>query len=124
MTLADQTELKTSTGTPSGQPGMPERPPSGGMGELLVMLVPMILIFYFVFIRPENKRRKEKEALLGSVKPKDKVVTIGGLFGTVVEIDGDEIVLQVDPKRDVKLRFRRSAVDVVVRAEEKTEEKK
>lgn len=77
------------------------------------MFVPMILIFYFLFIRPEGKRRKEKEALMAGIKPKDKVVTIGGLHGTVVEVEGEEVVLLVDAKKDVKLRFRRTAIDVV-----------
>ena len=80
---------------------------------MLVMLVPMFIIFYLLIIRPENKRRKEKESLLGAIKPKDKVVTIGGLHGTVVEIDGDDVVLLVDSKKDVKMRFRRSAIDSI-----------
>jgi len=83
------------------------------------MLVAMGLIFYFLLIRPESKRKKEKEALLSSLKPKDKVVTVGGLHGTVVEVDGDEVVLLVDPRKDVKLRFRRSSVDMVAAAEER-----
>lgn len=80
------------------------------------MIGPMMLIFYFLFIRPENKRRKEKETLMAQMKPKDKVVTIGGLYGTIVEIDGDDVVLLVDSKKDVKMRFRRTAVDVVEQA--------
>lgn len=100
----------TSTGTPTG-PGGP--PPGGGIESMLVMLVPMFLIFYLLIIRPENKRRKEKENLLGAIKAKDKVVTIGGLHGTVVEVDGDDVVLLVDSKKDVKMRFRRSAIDSI-----------
>jgi preprotein translocase subunit YajC len=80
---------------------------------MLVMLVPMFLIFYLLIIRPENKRRKEKESVLGTVKAKDKVVTIGGQYGVVVEVDGDDVVLLVDPKKDVKMRFRRSAIDSI-----------
>jgi preprotein translocase subunit YajC len=121
--LAAEQQTTTSTGTPPGGPPAGQ-PPQPGFDSLLVMLVPMILIFYLVFIRPENKKRKEKEALLASVKPKDKVVTIGGLYGTVVDIDGDEIVLLVDPRKDVKMRFRRNAVDVVQRAEDKEKDRK
>ena len=109
---------KTSTGVPPAGPlGQPQ--PQGGFDSLLIMLVAMGLIFYFLLIRPESKRKKEKEALLNSLKSKDKVVTIGGLHGTVVEVDGDEVVLLVDPKKDVKLRFRRSSVDLIEAAEEK-----
>jgi preprotein translocase subunit YajC len=102
-----------------GSSSTPQPPPQGGMESLLIMLVAMGLIFYFLLIRPESKRKKEKEALLNSLKARDKVVTIGGLHGTVVDVDGDEVVLLVDPKKDVKLRFRRSSVDIIESAEEK-----
>ena len=118
--MAEQ-QTTTSTGTP-GNPGGPPSgnpPPDGGFGQLLVMVVPMILIFYFLFIRPESKRRKQWESMLAAVKPKDKVVTKGGIVGTVVDIDGEEIVLLVDPKKDVKLRFRRAAIEMVEHAAEK-----
>lgn len=106
-----------TTGTPS-QAGGPPPPaqPQGNPFDIFIMIVPMMLIFYFLFIRPENKRRKEKETLMAQLKPKDKVVTIGGLFGTIVEIDGDEVVLLVDPKKEVKMRFRRTAIDLVEQA--------
>jgi preprotein translocase subunit YajC len=81
---------------------------------MVPMLVAMVIIIYLFFIRPESKRKKEKEALLSSVKVKDRVATIGGLLGTVAEIEGDEIVLVVDNKKDVKVRYRRSAIDTVL----------
>ena len=91
----------------------------GDMSQLLVMVVPMILIFYFLFIRPENKKRKQWEAMLSETKPKDRVITKGGIVGTVVEIDKDEMVLLIDPKKDVKVRFRRAAIETVEHAEDK-----
>lgn len=100
--------------------------PSGGeqLMQMLITFLPLMIIFYLFFIRPESKRRKEKEQLLGAVKAKDKVITIGGLHGTVVEVEGDEVVLLVDPKKDVKMRFRRSAIDTINPVEAKKEEKK
>lgn len=100
-------------------PVLPSQPqdPMGSLYGMLMLLVPMGLFFYFFMIRPESKRRKEREQLLNSVKVKDKVVTIGGIHGTVVDIETNEIVLLVDPKKDVKIRFRRSAVDSVELAE-------
>jgi len=91
---------------------------TGGSGEggiyfLLMWLVPMGLFFYFFMIRPESKRRREREQLLNAVKAKDKVVTIGGIHGTVVAVEKDEIVVQVDPKKDVKLRLRRTSIDSI-----------
>jgi preprotein translocase subunit YajC len=111
-TTAPSSGPTTSIGQPpNGPQGGP--PQSGGIESMLVMLVPMFIIFYLLIIRPENKRRKEKESLLGAIKPKDKVTTIGGQYGTVVEIDGDDVILLVDSKKDVKMRFRRSAIDSI-----------
>lgn len=107
----------TQQPAPAPQPGQ-GGPPQGFDASPFLMIGAMIVIFWLFFIRPESKRRKEKENLLSSLKVKDKVVTIGGLTATVAEIDGDEVVLLVDPKKDVKLRFRRSAIDSVMRAEE------
>jgi preprotein translocase subunit YajC len=98
-----------------GQPGAGQG--AGGGAEqlysMLMLIVPMGLFFYFFMIRPESKRRKEREQVLNSVKVKDKVVTIGGIHGTVVDVEPTEIVILVDAKKDVKMRFRRSAIDSV-----------
>ena len=124
--MADQAEAtpRPTTSVPPPPPGQPGAPPQGGFDSLLLMLVAMGLIFYFLLIRPESKRRKEKEALLSALKTRDKVVTIGGLHGTVVEVDGDEVVLLVDPKKDVKLRFRRSSVEAIEASAEKEKDKR
>lgn len=125
--MADQAEAtpRPTTSVPPLVPGQPEKqPPQQGFDSLLLMLVAMGLIFYFLLIRPESKRRKEKEALLSALKTRDKVVTVGGLHGTVVEVDGDEVVLLVDPKKDVKLRFRRSSVEAIQASEEKEKDKR
>ena len=58
---------------------------SAGMGSTVIMLVLMIAIFYFMLIRPENKRKKEAEQMRGAVKKGDKIVTIGGIVGVVVK---------------------------------------
>jgi preprotein translocase subunit YajC len=106
--------LVIAADAPAG-PGGPAGPgdPMGSLYGMLMLLVPMGLFFYFFMIRPEKKRRQEREQVLNSVKVKDKVVTIGGIHGTVVDVEPTEIVILVDPKKDVKMRFRRSAVDSV-----------
>ena len=65
-----------------------------GMGSTLVMMVLMIAIFYFMLIRPENKRKKEAEQMRSSVKKGDKITTIGGITGTVVDVKESRIVLE------------------------------
>ena len=86
---------------------------------MLFPLMAMAILFYLFIIRPETRRKKEKDAVMNSLKVKDEVVTIFGLYGTVVSIDGDDVVLLVDPKKEIKMRVRRAAIDSVVTKEEK-----
>ena len=65
-----------------------------GMTSSIVMLVAMLAIFYFMLIRPENKRKKEAEQMRSSVKTGDKIVTIGGITGTVVNVKDSRIVIE------------------------------
>ena len=64
------------------------------MGSTVIMLVLMVGVFYFMLIRPENKRKKEAEAMRGAVKTGDKITTIGGVIGTVVNVKEDKIVIE------------------------------
>ena len=88
--------------------------PAGG-GQLWQMLLPFILmfvVFYFLLIRPQQKKQKQRNQMLSQLKKGDKIVTIGGLHGTIVELTDDTVVLRVN---DVtKLTFDRSAVSSVV----------
>ena len=67
---------------------------TAGMSSSLIMLVAMLAIFYFMLIRPENKRKKEAEEMRNSVKTGDKIVTIGGITGTVVNVKDARIVIE------------------------------
>lgn len=60
----------------------------------MLMLLLMIAIFYFMLIRPENKRKKEAEQMRSSVKTGDKIITIGGIVGTVVNVKENRIVIE------------------------------
>ena len=63
-------------------------------GSTIIMLGVMVAIFYFMLIRPENKRKKEAENMRSSLKVGDKVTTIGGIMGKVVHVDGDKFVME------------------------------
>ena len=67
---------------------------AGGMGSSMIMLVVMLAVFYFMLIRPENKRKKEAEEMRSSVKTGDKITTIGGIVGTVVNVKESKIVIE------------------------------
>ena len=91
-------------------------PPSGGGGGSLVSTIIMFgaifLIFYFMIIRPQQKRAKEREKLLSNMQKGDKVVTSGGLHGTIVHIEDKTVLLQVSD--NVKLKYERSAIATIL----------
>lgn len=64
------------------------------MISTVIMLVAMVAIFYFMLIRPENKRKKEVEQLRSSLKVGDQITTIGGIVGTVVSVKDDKFVIE------------------------------
>lgn len=68
--------------------------PAGSLFSTVLMLVMMLAIFYFMLIRPENKRKKEAEQMRSSVKTGDKITTIGGILGTVVSVKEDRVVIE------------------------------
>ena len=82
---------------------------AAGMTSPLIMMVLMIAIFYFMLIRPENKRKKEAEQMRSSVKKGDKIVTIGGITGTVVDVKENKIVLETGADQ-VRIEFEKWAL--------------
>ncbi len=71
----------------------------------------MFVIFYFLLIRPQQKRTKQRNAMLSDLKKNDKVVTIGGIFGTIVDITEDKVTLRVN--ESTKMTFDRNSVNGV-----------
>ncbi len=88
---------------------------SEGMNFMPLMLM-LIVLFYFVMIRPENKQRKKREALLAAVKKGDRVMTTGGMLGTVVLVHDDEVTIEAG--KNARLRFKRFAIQNILDAEE------
>jgi preprotein translocase subunit YajC len=90
----------------------------GGLVSTLIMFGAIFLIFYFMIIRPQQRRSKEREKMLSNVQKGDKVITSGGLHGIVAGIDEKTILLDVGDK--VKLKFERSAIASVTSASRET----
>jgi preprotein translocase subunit YajC len=83
----------------------------GGSGQLLTMILPfglIILVFYFLIIRPQNKKQKETQRMLSALKKNDRAVTAGGIRGTVVSVKEDTVVMKVDD--NVKIEFSKSSI--------------
>ena len=74
----------------------------------LIMLAGFVLIFYFLLIRPQNKRRKEHQQLVSSLNKGDEVVTAGGVVGTITKVEDDFVKVQVSDQ--VEMRMQKSAV--------------
>ena len=88
-----------------------------GPAGALVQLAPFALIlvvFYFLLIRPQQKKARETQEMLSSLKINDQVVTSGGIHGRVVKLAETEIGLEIAPK--VQIRLQRSAIGQVIRA--------
>jgi preprotein translocase subunit YajC len=79
------------------------------MGSTLLLIGGMIAIFYFMMIRPENKRKKEAEEMRNSVRNGDVVVTIGGIVGTVVDVKEKKVVIETGADR-VRIEFEKWAL--------------
>ena len=80
-----------------------------GMGSTVLMLIMMLAVFYFMLIRPENKRKKEAEQMRSSVKKGDKITTIGGIVGTVVDVKENNIVIETSADQ-VRIEFAKWAI--------------
>jgi preprotein translocase subunit YajC len=75
----------------------------GGMGGALFMILPLILIFYFLLWRPQKKRSDEQRALLSGLKKGDMVVTQGGLQGRITGLTDSTVTLEIAEKVRVKI---------------------
>ena len=82
---------------------------TAAMGSPIIMMVLMIAIFYFMLIRPENKRKKEAEQMRSAVKKGDKITTIGGIVGTVVDVKENRIVIETGADQ-VRIEFEKWAI--------------
>ena len=82
---------------------------AGGMGTTIVMLGVMMVLMYFMLIRPENKRKKQAEQMRSALKSGDEVTTIGGVTGTVVDVKEDKFVLETGADR-VRIEFAKFAL--------------
>lgn len=90
-----------------------------GTGGILVPILIVFAIFYFLVIRPGAKERKQREAQIAALKKHDKVITNAGIHGTVMALEDDAVILQIDPKNNVRVKFSRAAIWQVLTGDEK-----
>ncbi|GIV59626.1 preprotein translocase subunit YajC [Rhodocaloribacter litoris] len=89
--------------------------PADGQANPLAMFLPLILIFivfYFFIIRPQKKKEDQRKKMIEAVKKGDRIVTIGGVHGTVTQVDETSVLAQVDS--NTKLRIEKNAIATVI----------
>lgn len=90
--------------------------PGGQMMTMLITFGLIIFIFYFLVIRPQNKKQKDAKRMLEALKKGDKVVTIGGIRGQVTSVKEQTVTIKIDT--DTKIEVNKSAVSSVVEKKE------
>jgi preprotein translocase subunit YajC len=90
----------------------------GGFGGFLIPLGLMFAIMYFLVIMPQQRQRKKMQAMLAELKAGDKVITSGGIYGTINGIDGDSVILKISSEPQVKIRIARTAIAQVEASED------
>jgi preprotein translocase subunit YajC len=99
-----------------GAAGGPANPTIAVLLQFL-QFVPIFLIIYFLLIRPQQQRQKQLAKMLVDLKKGDRVLTSGGIFGTVIGIDGVKVVIKI--AEETKVEFSKSSITQVILAEQK-----
>ena len=96
-------------GQPAGNGGGGPQGPAAMLQSFLPLIL-IFVIFYFLLIRPQSKKAKEHKQLLENLKKGDKVMTNGGIYGVIDDIDADNITLKIGVGSDVKIKVNRSYI--------------
>lgn len=105
----------TGQAAPGGAPGG-SAAGGGGFGLLVPLLFGLMIFMIVTSMFSGRKEKKRRAEMLASVKKRDRVQTVGGIIGTVVEMKGEEIVLKVDEGSNTRIRFARTAVQQVIKS--------
>jgi preprotein translocase subunit YajC len=104
--LASELGGQTPAGGGAGQPAAN---PLQALWSFLPFIIILVGFFWFT-TRSQKKRDQKRREMLDNIKPKDDVITIGGIQGRVVQVMEDQLVLRVDPEKDVKITIARTGI--------------
>lgn len=110
-------EARPMTADPGalGGPGTNEGAPSGFPPLIIIMFLVITMMIVFSILG-QRRERKKRESLIRAVKKHDKVQTIGGVIGSIVELKPDFVVLKVDESSNTRITFARSAIQQVIKS--------
>jgi preprotein translocase subunit YajC len=86
---------------------------SGSSWSAFLPIILMFAIFYFLLIRPQQKKAKEHREMLGAIKSGDKIITSGGIYGEITGIDANAVTIEIAPK--VRIKVTRESISVVIK---------
>jgi preprotein translocase subunit YajC len=97
---------------------------SSSILSMVLIFLPILFVVYFLIILPQQQQDKKRRLMVENLKKNDKVLTTGGIYATVISIDGshDRVVLRVDDERGVKMTFTKSSVARVLESADKPAE--
>lgn len=99
----------------------PAASPLGGMGySYLISLVLMVVIFYFLLIRPQRKEQKKTQDMLQSMEVGDVVVTTSGFYGVLIDITEEDVIVEFGSNKNCRIPMRKSAIAQVEKADDGT----
>ena len=110
--------LGQSTASSAAIDGTEATATTGSMWPTLIMFGAVILIFYFLIIRPQKKRDKEAKDMIAAIKKGDKIVTIGGIRGTVAVVKDTTVIIKVDD--NTRIEFNKNAISAVLNKKEES----
>ena len=99
----------TSTSDPAAPNEMPQKDPPGGNILWIYGGLMLVMMYFFVFRGP-RKKEQQQQKMVQALQKNDRIRTIGGILGTVIEVKGSEVVLKVDESNNTKIRISASAV--------------
>ncbi len=107
-----QTDGEATTTVPDGPPTGPEGPTRSPslLASPFVFILIMVVMMYLLMFRGPRKQQQQHKVMVQTLKKNDKVRTIGGILGTIVDVRGDEVVLKVDESNNTKIRISTSAI--------------
>src|SRR4029077_19119051 len=93
-----------------------EQAPSNPMLQIVTLFLPLILLFYFLILRPERRKQSDHKSLLSALKKNDRVVTIGGIYGIVANVqpEDDRVTLKIDEASNTKIDVTFSSIARVI----------
>ncbi len=110
--------LQLSTLLALATPAAPQQRGQGGsMGLILGMMI-FIGVFFFMTTRSQKKEKNRKKDMLDGLKKNDRVMTIGGVIGTIVNVKDNEVVVKVDEATNTRMTFIRKSIQQVVTGDE------